>query len=159
MLSQSVADNEPAFSSFQSEQEEKDWLNKQKIKINQFFDDEQDVIIFLKTVHYEATRAGLEPSLILGLIEVESGFNKYAVSSFEARGYMQIMPFWVKAIGNEKHNLFYLRTNLRYGTTILRHYLELENGNLFMALGRYNGSRGQQKYPNSVLKAQKKFLN
>ncbi len=159
MLSQAVADLEPSFSSFDSEEEEFIWIDKHKNKIATYFEDEEDVKSFLKTVHYEATRAGLDPSLILGLIQVESNFNKYAISSVEARGYMQIMPFWTKAIGNKEHNLFYLRTNLRYGTTILRHYLELENGNLFMALGRYNGSRGQSKYPNAVLNAQKRFLN
>ena len=110
---------------------------------------------FLSTVYYEATRAGLDPQMVLGLIQVESGFKKYAVSSASARGYMQIMPFWVKLIGTQEHNLFHLRTNLRFGCTILRHYVDIEKGNLYRALGRYNGSLGQPDYPNLVLGAWK----
>jgi soluble lytic murein transglycosylase-like protein len=98
---------------------------------------------FLRSVHYEATRAGLDPQLVLGLIQVESGFKKYAVSSAGARGYMQVMPFWVRLIGGRKDNLFHLRMNLRYGCTILKHYLDIEKGDLFRALGRYNGSLGR----------------
>lgn len=104
----------------------------------------------LTSVHYEATRAGLDPQLVLGLIQVESGFRKYAVSSAGARGYMQVMPFWVKLIGGADDNLFHLRTNLRYGCTILRHYLDIEKGDLYRALGRYNGSLGRPEYPNMV---------
>ncbi len=104
----------------------------------------------LTSVHYEATRAGLDPQLVLGLIQVESGFRKYAVSSAGARGYMQVMPFWVKLIGGADDNLFHLRTNLRYGCTILRHYLDIEKGDLYRALGRYNGSLGRPEYPNTV---------
>jgi soluble lytic murein transglycosylase-like protein len=104
----------------------------------------------LVTVHYEAKRAGLDPEMVLGLIEVESGFRKYAVSSATAMGYMQIMPFWTKVIGSKDHNLFHLRTNLRYGVTILRHYIDIERGDLFRALGRYNGSLGKPEYPNLV---------
>jgi len=110
----------------------------------------------LTTIHYEATRAGLDPQLVLGLIHVESRFKRYALSKAGARGYMQVMPFWVKAIGNQEDNLFHMRTNLRYGCTILRHYIDLEKGNLFLALGRYNGSRGQAQYPNRVLAAWQK---
>ena len=106
---------------------------------------------FLTTVQYEATRAGLDPQLVLGLIQLESNFRKYAVSSADARGYMQVMPFWVKQIGTSDHNLFNLRTNLRYGCTILRHYLDMENGDYYRALGRYNGSLGRPEYPNAVL--------
>ena len=102
---------------------------------------------FLITVHYEAKRAGLDPQLVLGLIQVESNFRKYAVSSAGARGYMQVMPFWIKLIGNNEHNLFNLRTNLRYGCVILRHYLDIEKGDLYRALGRYNGSLGRPEYP------------
>jgi soluble lytic murein transglycosylase-like protein len=108
---------------------------------------------FLRTVFYEASRAGLEPELVLGLIQVESGFKKYAVSSAGARGYMQVMPFWTKSIGVPEHDLFHLRLNLRYGCTILRHYLDIEHGDLYRALGRYNGSLGQSQYPQSVLNA------
>ena len=88
--------------------------------------------------------------MVLGLIEVESGFRKYAVSKSGARGYMQVMPFWVKEIGTKGQNLFHLRVNLRYGCTILRHYLDVEKGNLFRALGRYNGTLGKPQYPNLV---------
>jgi len=111
-------------------------------------------IEFLKTVHYESTRAGLDPQLVLGLITVESGFKKYAVSSAGARGYMQVMPFWTRLIGNgDSRTLFDMRTNIRMGCVILRHYLDLEQGNLFLALGRYNGSRGRAEYPNAVMAA------
>jgi soluble lytic murein transglycosylase-like protein len=109
---------------------------------------------FLKTVHYEAKRAGLDPQLVLGLITVESGFKKYAVSSAGARGYMQVMPFWTRLIGNgDTRTLFDMRTNIRMGCVILRHYLDLEQGDLFLALGRYNGSRGRAEYPNAVMAA------
>ena len=107
-------------------------------------------IDLLRSVHYEATRAGLDPQLVLGLMQVESGFRKYAVSSAGARGYMQVMPFWVKVIGRPDDSLFDLRTNLRYGCTILRHYLDIEKGDPFRALGRYNGSLGKPEYPNMV---------
>src|SRR4030095_10418052 len=101
---------------------------------------------FLVTVHYEAKRAGLDPQLVLGLIQVESRFNKYAVSKAGARGYMQVMPFWTKLTGAGKQNLFNLRTNLRYGCTILRHYLNIERGDLSRALARYNGTLGKSRY-------------
>src|SRR3954465_5788594 len=107
---------------------------------------------FLVTVHYEAKRAGLDPQLVLGVIQVESGFRKHAVSSAGAKGFMQVMPFWVKLIGAKEQNLFHLRTNLRYGCTILRHYLDRERGDYFRALGRYNGSLGQPEYPNMVVR-------
>jgi soluble lytic murein transglycosylase-like protein len=108
---------------------------------------------FLVTVQYEASRAGVDPQLVLGLIQHESNFRKYAVSGAQARGYMQVMPFWVRQIGNPDHDLFNLRTNLRYGCTILRYYLDRENGDLYRALGRYNGSLGRSEYPNAVLAA------
>lgn len=106
---------------------------------------------FLITVQYEASRAGLDPQLVLGLIEHESNFRKFAVSSAGARGYMQVMPFWVTNIGSADQDLFHLRTNLRYGCTILRYYLDRENGDYFRALGRYNGSLGQAEYPQRVI--------
>jgi soluble lytic murein transglycosylase-like protein len=111
---------------------------------------------FLHTVCYEAKRAGLDPSLVLGLIQVESGFRKYAISSVGARGYMQVMPFWSRTIGNgDVSTLFHMQTNIRFGCVILRHYLDREKGNLFMALGRYNGSRGRAEYPNMVTAARR----
>jgi soluble lytic murein transglycosylase-like protein len=103
-------------------------------------------------VHYEAKRAGLDPQLVLGVIQVESNFRKYAVSRAGARGYMQVMPFWVDLIGRNDDNLFHLRTNLRFGCVILRHYLDQEKGDLFRALGRYNGSLGQAGYPSLVIR-------
>jgi len=111
---------------------------------------------FLKTLDYEALRAGIDRQLMLGLIQIESNFRKYAVSVAGARGYMQVMPFWADLIGDgQARRLFEMRTNLRYGSVILRHYLNIENGDLFMALGRYNGSRGRPQYPNAVLAAWK----
>ncbi|MCE2908612.1 MAG: lytic transglycosylase domain-containing protein [Burkholderiaceae bacterium] len=113
---------------------------------------------FLETVWYESRRAGLETALVLGLIQVESGFRKYAISSAGARGYMQVMPFWTRAIGDgDPSRLFHLQTNLRFGCVILRHYLERERGDLFPALGRYNGSRGRAEYPNLVFGARRQW--
>ena len=117
------------------------------------FPDEDAARRFLAMVRYEALRAGLDPHLVLAVIDVESKFRKYAVSRAGARGYMQVMPFWVKEIGEPGHNLFHERTNLRYGCTILRHYLDRERGNLANALARYNGSLGQPQYPSLVQKA------
>ncbi len=114
---------------------------------------------FLETAWYESTRAGLEPALLLGLIQVESGFRKYAVSSAGARGYAQVMPFWARLIGDgNPARLFHMQTNLRFGCVILRHYLDLERGDLYMALGRYNGSRGRPEYPNAVFASQRLWL-
>jgi len=112
---------------------------------------------FLVTVQYEAARAGLDPQLVLGLIQQESNFRKYAVSSAGARGYMQVMPFWLRQIGSPEHDLFTLRANLRYGCTILRYYLDLENGDLYRALGRYNGSLGRAEYPSAVLASMQRW--
>ena len=113
---------------------------------------------FLQTVWYESQRAGLDPSLVLGLIQVESGFRKFAISSAGARGFMQVMPFWTRVLAEgDASVLFQAQTNLRFGCVILRHYLNLEQGDLFMALGRYNGSRGQVPYPNAVLAAQRQW--
>lgn len=111
---------------------------------------------FLQTVWYESKRAGLDVALVLGLIQVESNFRKFAVSSVGARGYMQVMPFWTRQIGDgDVGKLFHMQTNLRFGCVILRHYLDIERGNLFMGLGRYNGSRGKAPYPDAVLGARR----
>ena len=111
---------------------------------------------FLQTVWYESKRAGLDVALVLGLIQVESNFRKYAVSFVGARGYMQVMPFWTRVLGDgDAGKLFHMQTNLRFGCVILRHYLDRENGDLFLALGRYNGSRGKAPYPNAVLGARR----
>lgn len=132
------------------------WLNEMSARLKPRIADDRYREDLLRTVHYEATRAGLDPQMVLGLIEVESGFKKYALSSVGARGFMQVMPFWARSIGAKDHNLFLLRTNLRYGCTILRHYLNIEHGDLYRALGRYNGSLGQPQYPNLVLAAWRK---
>ena len=114
---------------------------------------------FLQTVWYESKRAGLDVSLVLGLIQVESAFRKFAVSSVGARGYMQVMPFWTRVIGDgDPGKLFHMQTNLRFGCVILRHYLERERGDLFLTLGRYNGSRGKAPYPDAVFAAQRNWL-
>ena len=133
-----------------------DWLTEMSRRLEKRIPDREARFEFLRAVHYEATRAGLDPQLVLGLIQVESGFKKYAVSSAGARGFMQVMPFWIKVIGRSDDNLFHLRTNLRYGCTILRHYLDIEKGDLCRALGRYNGSLGKAEYPNLVRAAWEK---
>jgi len=126
------------------------WLSEMSKRLEQRMPDRKARTEFLKTVQYESVRAGLDPQMVLGLIQVESGFRKYAVSSAGARGYMQVMPFWIRLIGEPHHNLFHLRTNLRYGCVILRHYLDRESGDYYRALGRYNGSLGRPEYPNAV---------
>jgi len=150
VLQRSVSDQASPKLVFNTRNEADMWLDGMSRRLQKRIPDTEYRIDFLSTVHYEANRAGLDPQLVLGLIEVESGFKKYAVSSAGARGYMQVMPFWVKEIGATGHNLFHLRTNLRYGCTILRHYLDMENGDLYRALGRYNGSLGRPEYPNLV---------
>lgn len=126
------------------------WLISMSRRLEKFIPDSIEREEFLRTVYYEATRAGLDPQLVLSVIQVESGFKKYAISHAGARGYMQVMPFWVDVIGHQDHNLFHLRVNLRYGCAILRHYLDKEKGDYFRALGRYNGSLGEAAYPQLV---------
>jgi soluble lytic murein transglycosylase-like protein len=150
VLQRSVSDQAAPKLAFGTQYEADVWLKEMSRRLRKRIPDAESRLDFLSTVHYEATRAGLEPELVLGLIEVESSFKKYAVSSAGAHGYMQVMPFWVKEIGTAEHNLFHLRINLRYGCTILRHYLDMEHGNLYRALGRYNGSLGRPEYPNLV---------
>lgn len=154
-LNKSVSDKASPRLAFNDPNEGEAWLDAMSPRLKRAFPDAKQRRDFLVSVHYEASRAGLDPQMVLGLIQVESGFKKYAVSSASARGYMQIMPFWVKVIGTPDNNLFHQRTNLRYGCTILRHYLDIEKGNLYRALGRYNGSLGQPEYPNLVLGAWK----
>ncbi|PKO83377.1 MAG: transglycosylase [Betaproteobacteria bacterium HGW-Betaproteobacteria-11] len=149
-LHATIADRAAPEPQFPSLQEKIDWLTEMSRRMASRMPDRQARLEFLKTVYYEAKRAGLDPQMVLGLIQVESGFHKYAVSSSGARGYMQVMPFWVRLIGTSESNLFHLRTNLRFGCTILRHYLDIEHGDLYRALGRYNGSLGQPEYPNMV---------
>jgi soluble lytic murein transglycosylase-like protein len=152
-LSRMVSDKAPATMHFRSASDGQRWLAEMDRRLEKRIPDRKQRLELLRSVQYEATRARLDPQLVLGVIEVESGFRKYAVSRAGARGYMQVMPFWVKLIGQPGHNLFHLRTNLAYGCAILRHYLDLEKGDYFRALGRYNGSLGQPQYPNLVLAA------
>ncbi|MDH4392501.1 MAG: lytic transglycosylase domain-containing protein [Aquabacterium sp.] len=135
------------------------WQGAMSQRLQRFKTEAHTRLEFLETLWYESTRAGLEPALVLGLIQVESGFRKYAISSAGARGYMQVMPFWARVIGDgDAARLFHLQTNLRFGCVILRHYLDTERGNLFLALGRYNGSRGKAPYPDAVLANRQRWL-
>jgi soluble lytic murein transglycosylase-like protein len=152
-LSGLVADKAVPSMAFRSSSDAQRWLSDMDTRLARRIPDRKQRLELLRTVHYEATRVGLDPQLVLGVIEVESGFRKYAVSRAGARGYMQVMPFWVKLIGQPNHNLFHLRTNLAYGCAILRLYLDMEKGDYFRALGRYNGSLGQPEYPKAVLAA------
>lgn len=152
-LHKTVSDGASPRLVFESQADANIWMAEMSQRLEKRIPDKAVRQDFLKTVHYEASRAGLDPQMVLGLIQVESGFKKYAVSSAGARGYMQVMPFWVKNIGTPDQNLFHIRTNLRYGCTILRHYLNIEKGDLFRALGRYNGSLGRPEYPNMVIGA------
>jgi soluble lytic murein transglycosylase-like protein len=132
------------------------WLGAMSNRLRRRKTDWDERREFLQTVWYETRRAGLDTGLVLGLIQVESAFRKFAVSPVGARGYMQVMPFWTRLIGNgDPSSLFHMQTNLRFGCVILRHYLDRERGDLFMALGRYNGSRGRPQYPNAVFAAAK----
>jgi soluble lytic murein transglycosylase-like protein len=155
-LSKAVSDRAPPSSAFKSKLDEVEWLTAMSRRLDTRIRDHRIRIAFLKSVHYEASRAGLDPQLVLGLIQVESGFKKYSVSAAGARGYMQVMPFWVKLIGAHGDDLFDMRKNIRYGCTILRHYLDLEQGDLYRALGRYNGSLGKAQYPRAVEAAWKR---
>jgi soluble lytic murein transglycosylase-like protein len=135
------------------------WLTAMSDRLYKRIRDFTSRIEFLQTAWYESHRAGLQTSLVLGLIQVESNFRKFAVSRARALGYMQVMPFWTRQIGNgDPDTLFHMQANLRFGCVILRYYLDRERGDLFMALGRYNGSRGQRPYPDAVLGAQKRWL-
>jgi soluble lytic murein transglycosylase-like protein len=152
-LQKSVSDHATPFLAFSTEVEARRWLAAMSKRLASRIPDRRQREEFLVTVHYEAKRAGLDPQLVLGLIQVESNFRKYAVSRAGARGFMQVMPFWVRLIGDREHNLFHLRINLRYGCVILRHYLDIEKGDLYRALGRYNGSLGKPEYPTMVVRA------
>ncbi len=152
-LNKAISDQAAPYLAFDTESEARAWLSAMSRRLAKKMPDRVARDEFLITVHYEAKRAGLDPQLVLGLIQVESNFRKYAVSRAGARGYMQVMPFWVKLIGAGDQNLFHLRTNLRYGSVILRYYLDLEKGDLYRALGRYNGSLGSPEYPTMVVRA------
>lgn len=149
---------EPYFTSTGARIDYLRWLGNMSPRLKQRKPDLQSRIDFLGTVWYESHRAGLDESLVLGLIQVESAFRKFAISSVGARGYMQVMPFWARLIGDgDADKLFHMQTNIRFGCVILRHYLDQERGDLFLALGRYNGSRGRPEYPNAVFGAQRQW--
>lgn len=153
-LSAAIAgDRKPPEPKFASQAERIDWLDQMSQRLpRRHFPTFQERMDFLKTLRYEAQRAGLDPQLVLALVEAESGFRRYAVSYAGARGYSQVMPFWASQIGDgDPSVLFDMRSNLRFGCTILRYYLDREGGDLFLALGRYNGSRGRSEYPDLVL--------
>ncbi len=134
------------------------WLSDMSGRLERQVHDAEERIEILKRVHFEATRAEVAPELVLAVIDVESNFDRYAISVAGARGLMQIMPFWLDEIGRPKDNLIHIDTNLRFGCTILKYYLDMEKGDLKRALGRYNGSLGGHKYPNKVLdKLRKKW--
>jgi soluble lytic murein transglycosylase-like protein len=153
-LSSSVADRASPRLVFGNPAEGQAWLTDMSGRLARYIPDERTRVDFLTTVHYESKRAGLDPELVLGVIDTESKFRKHAVSRAGARGYMQVMPFWTGMIGTAEQNLFNLRTNLRYGCVILRHYLDIERGDMQRALARYNGSLGKKStYADNVLHA------
>jgi soluble lytic murein transglycosylase-like protein len=161
-LSAAVADTAPPRPSFDRIEDRLAylrWLGSMSERLKRRKSELRTRVEFLEAVWYESKRKGLEPSLVLGLIQVESGFRKYAISRVGARGYMQVMPFWSRLIGDgDTGRLFHMQTNLRFGCVILRHYLDIERGDLYLALGRYNGSRGKPEYPNAVFAARKLWL-
>lgn len=156
-LQKSMADTASTKTAFRNLADEQAWLAEMSKRLAKRMPDESERLEFLTTLHWEASRAGIDPQLLLGLIHVESGFHKYAVSPVGARGYTQVMPFWLRSIGTPDQNLFQLRTNLRYGALILRHYIDIERGDLYRALGRYNGSLGRPEYPTLVVGAWKRY--
>ena len=160
-LSAAISDSappRPVFASIDERLAYLRWLGEMSNRLRKRESEHLRRVELLETAWYESRRAGLETSLLLGLIQVESGFRKYAVSSAGARGYMQVMPFWARLIGDgNASRLFHMQTNLRFGCVILRHYLDLERGDMYMALGRYNGSRGRPEYPNAVFASQRSW--
>ena len=159
VLSAAIANQAPPKPSFNTIEERLAhlrWLGAMSERLKKRTAEHVTRVEFLETLWYESVRAGLEPSLMLGLVQVESGFRKYAVSIAGARGFTQVMPFWARLIGDgDSGRLFHTQTNLRFGCVILRHYLNVERGDLFLALGRYNGSRGRSEYPNAVFGARR----
>lgn len=149
-----AAPPEPVLNSLIERQRYTQWLSLSSQQLARWVASPGDRQEFLQTLWYEARRAGLSLSLVLGLIQTESAFRKYAVSNAGARGYMQVMPFWARTIGDgDESRLFHMQTNLRFGCVILRYFLDREQGDMTLGLGRYNGSRGQLPYPRAVLSA------
>lgn len=153
VMRSSVGSINPPRLVFDDPKEGERWLSAMSARLARFVPDEEERRRLLVNIQYESSRAGLDTQIVLGLIEVESAFRQYAISGVGARGLMQVMPFWKNYIGKPAHNLFDIRTNLRYGCTILRHYRNLEKGDIVRALARFNGSLGSNKYPNAVLGA------
>lgn len=137
--------------SFKDRFEAEVWLIDMSKRLRKMLPDKKERIELLKAVHQEATRTGLHPELVLAVIHIESHFDRFAISRAGAQGLMQVMPFWLKEIGHADDNLIELRTNLRMGCTILKYYLDKENGDLIKGLARYNGSAGTRKYADKVL--------
>jgi soluble lytic murein transglycosylase-like protein len=127
------------------------WLISTEARLKKFVGDERERMLILHSTYREAHRQGLDPDLVLSLMQVESAFDRFAVSRVGAQGLMQIMPFWLNEIGRPRDNLTEIETNIRYGTTILAHYIDVSNADLVEALARYNGSRGRLKYPEKVV--------
>ena len=154
-----AAPPEPVLASAAERQAYAQWLSTSSAQLARWLPQTLERQEFLQTLWYEARRAGLSLSLVLALVQTESAFRKYAVSSAGARGYMQVMPFWSRTIGDgDESKLFHMQTNLRFGCVILRYLLDREQGDLWMGLGRYNGSRGQAPYPRAVLAHQRRWL-
>ncbi len=152
VLSRAISD-QPVPANYAAKPEVRAWLGEMSPRLAPRIADSRSREDFLATVDYEARRAGLDPQLVLAVIQHESAFRKYAISTAGARGYMQVMPFWTRLLRSPESDLFHLRVNLRFGCVILRHYLDLESGDVFRALGRYNGSLGQPEYPSAVMAA------
>jgi hypothetical protein len=162
-LASQIADTKPPIRHFDTDAGRvafERWLDEMDHRLVTRLPEKRNRTDLLQCLDYECTRAGLDRQMVLGLIQVESNFRKYAISDAGARGLMQVMPFWTSIVGDGNvRRLFEMRTNLRYGCVILRHYLDTENGELFRALGRYNGSLGQATYPNAVYAAWKGYWN
>ncbi|WP_250658597.1 lytic transglycosylase domain-containing protein [Alkalimarinus coralli] len=144
-------------SSFEDRFEAEVWLVDMSSRMSRYIKDPNKRLELLKKVHREATRAGVEPELVLSVIHIESLFDRFAISRVGAQGLMQVMPFWKNEIGRPTDNLTSVDTNLRYGCTILKHYIDREKGDLIRALARYNGSLGKTWYPEKVLTAWEKY--
>jgi soluble lytic murein transglycosylase-like protein len=161
-LAAAVSDAAPPRAGFESMEDRLAylrWLGAMSERLKRRKSEHATRVEFLEALWYESRRAGLEPELVLGLVQVESGFRKYAVSRAGAIGYMQVMPFWARLLGDgDPARLFHMQANLRFGCVILRHYLDMERGDLFLALGRYNGSRGRPEYPSAVFAARRDWL-
>lgn len=156
-LRQLLKESITASDSFKDRFEAEVWLLDMSTRLSSRVKNTKERLHLLRHIHYEAKRANLSPQIVLALIQVESNFDEYAISTAGARGLMQIMPFWLKEIDNIGDNLFHIRTNLRFGCTILRYYLDKEKGNITRALARYNGSLGSYRYTTKVFKALDKY--